>query len=72
MARKCTAVQREISKRWGKAHGYKGTIGGWIYDPEGRPVAQGWDALFFLIGVDKMEGWATRAGIMETISNAYA
>lgn len=69
--RKCTAAEREISKNWGAAHGYKGAIGGWIYDPEGRPVAQGWGALFFLIGKDKMESWAKSAGVFEEITNAY-
>lgn len=72
MSRKCSAAEWEIARKWGKAHGYKGAIGGWIYDPEGNPVAQGWGALFFLIGESKMVQWAKAAGVFEEITNSYA
>lgn len=71
MTRKCSREEWEISRKWGLAHGYKGAIGGWIYDTEGNPVAQGWGALFFLIGKEKMEEWAKAAGVLEEIMNAY-
>lgn len=31
-----------IAKKWGKAHGFRGAVGGWIYSAAGRPVAKGW------------------------------
>jgi hypothetical protein len=30
------------AKKWGKAHGYYGAQGGWIYNAKHKPVAQGW------------------------------
>ena len=33
------------AKRWGKAHGYIGRSGGWIYYND-RPFCQGYGALF--------------------------
>ena len=59
-----TSQQWEIAREWGKRHGYIGRIGGWIYDPEGNPVAQGWGSLFFYIGEDKMMEWARKAKIV--------
>src|SRR5215472_44205 len=35
-------VARKAAKTWAKQHGFSGNQGGWIYDPKGRPVAQGW------------------------------
>ena len=30
------------AKAWAKRNGFAGRVGGWIYDPSGRPVTQGW------------------------------
>lgn len=35
-------VARKAARAWAQAHGYQGHTGGWITDPQGRPVAQGW------------------------------
>lgn len=35
-----------LAKKWGSALGYKGRAGGWVYGPSGRPVCQGWYALW--------------------------
>ena len=34
------------AKRWGKAKGYHGVVGGWIYTTDHKPVCQGWSAFF--------------------------
>lgn len=71
MPSRCTRSEWEISRRWGAAHGYRGSIGGWIYDQEGNPVAQGWDALFFRIGREVILSWAKSTGVFEEISSEY-
>jgi hypothetical protein len=39
----------KAARRWGKAHGYVGKGGGWIYGPgQSRPLCQGWDSLAFI------------------------
>lgn len=67
MAQRCSREEWEVARRWGSAHGYRGAIGGWVYDPEGNPVTQGWGALFFHIGREKMLQWAQAAGVLEEI-----
>jgi hypothetical protein len=32
----------KATRAWAKVHGYEGRQGGWIYDPQGSPVVQGW------------------------------
>lgn len=35
------------AKVYGKAHGYEGRTGGWIYGPSGgRALCQGWEAFY--------------------------
>jgi hypothetical protein len=33
----------ELARTWAAHYGYTGRAGGWIYDPSGMPVLQGWD-----------------------------
>jgi hypothetical protein len=39
------------AKRWGKANGYAGRPGGWIYrtgpTATGAPICQGWNAFYW-------------------------
>jgi len=49
------AIRR--GKRYGKAHGYEGAVGGWIYGPTNpRPLCQGW-AAFFTRSRRTIEAW---------------
>jgi hypothetical protein len=32
-------------KAWAVEHGYEGRKGGWIYNPSGKPVFHGWEAM---------------------------
>lgn len=34
----------ELARVFAHAHGYRGAAGGWIYDPDGHPVAHGWQS----------------------------
>ena len=34
------------ARAWAQKHGMEGRPGGWIYDREGNPVAQGWSGLY--------------------------
>ena len=34
---------RALARVFGEHFGFAGRTGGWIYSPEGRPVAHGWD-----------------------------
>lgn len=34
------------AKAYGKAHGYRGRLGGWIHADDGYPAAQGWWAFY--------------------------
>ena len=68
-------AQRYLARRWGKAHGYAGAVGGWIHkivqepDPElgdgftrrvlGAHVAHGW-AQLYRMKVDWILEWACR------------
>jgi hypothetical protein len=41
------AINREATaKRWGRAHGYAGREGGFIYAADGKRICQGWFAFF--------------------------
>lgn len=35
-----------LAKDYAKAHGYTSGLGGWIYRPNGKTVAQGWSAFY--------------------------
>lgn len=40
---------RYWGRKWGKAHGYYGEVGGWIYYKEReKPACQGWANLYYL------------------------
>jgi hypothetical protein len=32
----------KAARAWAKQHGWEGRPGGWIYNPRGKPVVQGW------------------------------
>lgn len=34
----------ELARVFAHAHGYRTAPGGWVYDPEGHPVAHGWQS----------------------------
>ena len=34
------------AKRYGKAHGWGGNTGGWVFDERNRVIAQGWVAVY--------------------------
>lgn len=49
------------ARKYGKAHGFRGAVGGWIYGPSGRPMVQGWLS-FYSQNRDRIEAWwATRS-----------
>jgi hypothetical protein len=41
-----TSRREAAAKKWGKANGYAGARGGWIYSATWRPVCQGWLAFY--------------------------
>ena len=47
----------ELARVFAHIHGYRGATGGWIYDPEGHPVAHGWQSF--------ADALATRGWIVE-------
>ena len=49
--------QRHLAKRWAKAHGYEGALGGWIYDNKGQHVAHGYGQLYLKFAY-AIEEWA--------------
>lgn len=45
-------------KAYGLAHGFKSTLGGWIYRVEtGQHVAHGWGQFYHMIGGVTIERW---------------
>jgi hypothetical protein len=48
--------RRELAKVVAAHFGYYGKVGGWIYQPNGRPVAHGWDAFATRLGARIVEG----------------
>lgn len=40
-----TMTTTELARVWAAQHGMTARTGGWLYDPAGRPVCQGWSAL---------------------------
>lgn len=46
MTARSWAAQVRLARTWGRANGYQGRAGGWIYDSQGRAVVQGWTALY--------------------------
>lgn len=38
--------REKLAKKWAKLNGYYGKAGGWIYEPSGRPIVQGWLGLY--------------------------
>lgn len=47
---------RELALDFAKVRNYEGRDGGWIYNPAGKPVVQGWDSFAkWLI----RKGWIT-------------
>jgi hypothetical protein len=55
---------RELAKKWGEAHGYKGEVGGWIYDPKGQHIAHGWGQFFFVFG-HQIRTWSIEKGLIQ-------
>jgi len=47
----------EDAKRYGRAHGYEGAPGGWIYDKTGQHIAHGWGEFYYRIGGQTIERW---------------
>lgn len=45
------------AKKWGLAHGYKGELGGWIYDKNGQHIAHGWSQFYYAIGGQTIQKW---------------
>lgn len=52
-------MDERISKVFAAANGYTGAQGGWIYDAEGHPIAQGWSE-FYRRKVHEIRDWLTR------------
>ena len=45
-----TPDQRDRAKKYGLAHGYFGSEGGWIYDKNSQHVAHGWGQFWHRFG----------------------
>jgi len=43
-------TRRQLAQVVAAHYGYTGRVGGWIYSPDGRPVAHGWDAFADRLG----------------------
>ena len=41
-----TKYPQEKARDYAERHGYQRGPGGWIYSPDGKPVAQGWADLY--------------------------
>jgi hypothetical protein len=39
-------IRRRLAKSLAAKRGHYGAHGGWIYSPEHRPIAQGWDSYY--------------------------
>lgn len=55
-------LMREIAEKFGKAHGYYGETGGWIYDAKGQHIAHGWGQFFYAVG--GIRKWAVEQGLI--------
>jgi hypothetical protein len=53
------------AKAYGLAHGYKGELGGWIYNKDGQHVAHGWGQFYFVVGGMTIERWKKEKGMEE-------
>jgi len=53
-----------IAKEYGLAHGYKGELGGWIYDSKGQHIAHGW-TMFFYAMKGQVRAWAIQQGLIK-------
>lgn len=54
-----TLTDAQCVKAVAKHLGWRGNGGGWICDPEGKPVVQGWDAAKEIM---KRRGWIVDRG----------
>lgn len=67
MSKKHSAFNQEqykLAKKYGLAHGYYGTVGGWIWKGGAMvPVVHGWGQFWGYIGGTRITEWAKRQGI---------
>jgi len=59
-----TPLMRELAEKWGKAHGFSGSVGGWIYrDSDSQHIAHGWGQFFYVYGYT-IRKWAVEQGLI--------
>ena len=57
------------AQKYGRAHGYKGAPGGWIYNQEGQHIAHGWGEFYYAIGGQTIRRWIESQEKKETNQN---